>query len=317
MTDRPWHILFAESFDPSAMEQMRAVARVSILDRCDEKTLSQAVPDCDALLVRSLAQVTGKVLERATRLRVIGRGGVGVDNIDLEVAKERGIRVVYTPAASTDAVADLTVGLMIAVVRGIARGDVMVRSGQFAKGRETLLGRELGGLTLGIVGLGRIGRAVARRCAAGFGMRILYNDIVDPGPLDFEAEEVTKEELYRRSDIVTLHVPLTPLTRGLIDERALALFGEGSILLNTSRGAVVDSEALAGGLVRGVLGGAGLDVFDPEPLPAGHPLLTAPNTVFTPHLGARSPAALARMNVVVEDVIRVLQGETPMYPAWA
>ena len=316
MTDGPFHIVFAEPFEAASVQRMRSVGEVTLLETCDEGTLKRAVRDCDALLVRTSARVTRAVLDDAERLRVIGRGGVGLENIDIEAARKRGIAVVYTPAASTEAVADLTVGLMIAVLRRIAEGDAAVRGGGFARGWEQFLGRELANLTLGIVGLGRIGRAVARRCWHGFGMRVLYNDIVDVGLLDFVATPVTKEQLYRRADVVSLHVPLTPETRALIDEKALSIFKPGAILINTSRGAVVDSDALARALGRGAPAGAALDVFDPEPLPPGHPLLSGPHTLFTPHVGARTPGSLSRMNAVVEDVIRVLEGKTPEYPAW-
>ncbi len=306
--------MLGPGFDGDAVARARSLGQVTALRESDEATLALAVRACDALVVRSGTRVTRHVLEHADRLRVIGRAGVGLENIDLDAASERGITVVYTPAAATEAVADLTVGLMLTLIRGIATGDAMLRDGRFAEARERSVGRELGRLSLGVVGLGRIGKATARRCAHGFGMRILYNDIVDPGPLDFSATRVEKELLYRTADIVSLHVPLTKLTHGMIDEAALARFKRGSILINTSRGAVVDGVALAGALSNGVLSGAALDVFDPEPLPDGHPLLAAPNTVLTPHIGARTVGGLAGMNAVVDDVARVLRGEPPLYP---
>ena len=315
VADPSLHTVFAEEFDQAAVERMRSVGRVTLPDACDEASLAEAVRDCDALLVRSYAPVTRAVLEQATRLRVIGRGGAGIDNIDLDAARERGITVVYTPEAGTDAVADLTVGLVISLLRHIATGDSSVRGGQFAAARMGSVGLELRGVTLGIVGLGRIGKAVARRCRHGFGMNIVYNDIVHPGLVDFVAIPLEKEELYRRANVVSLHVPLTDETHHLIDDTALSKFKDGAILINTSRGAVVDGLALARALSAGPLAGAALDVFDPEPLPADHPLMTAPNTLFTPHIGARTHRALARMNAVVEDVIGVLEGKPPRYPA--
>ncbi|UCC30327.1 MAG: hydroxyacid dehydrogenase [Phycisphaerales bacterium] len=316
MTEKPLHIVFAEKFDTQAVERMRSVGRVTILDTCDEATLTEAVRDCDALLVRTYAPVTRGVLEKAKRLRVIGRGGVGLENIDVDAARERGITVVYTPGAATEAVADLTIGLMISLLRHIIAGDAMVRAGHLAEARARAVDCDLGELTVGIVGLGRIGKAVARRCRNGFGMTVVYNDIVEPGLVDFVARPLAKEPLYRQADVVSLHVTLTDLTRGLINDETLAQFKAGAILINTARGAVVDSEALAKALSTGRLAGAGLDVFDPEPLPEGHPLLTAPNTLFTPHIGARTHGGLARMNAVVDDVIDVLQGKPPRFPAW-
>jgi D-3-phosphoglycerate dehydrogenase len=310
------HIVFAEAFAPAAVERARSVGRVTLLDACDETTLIEAVRDCDALLVRTHARITRTVLEHAEHLRVIGRGGSGLDNVDLDAAKERGITVVHTPGAATGAVADLTVGLMVSLVRHITESDGLVRRGQFDSARELSIAFELADLTLGIVGLGRIGKAVARRCRDGFGMTILYSDIVQMGLVDFVARPVEKEELYRDADVVSLHVPLTDKTRGLIDDAALARFKPGAILINTARGAVVDGLALARALSAGTLAGAAIDVFDPEPLPPDHPLMAAPNTLFTAHIGARTDRSLARMNAVIDDVIDVLNGKPPRYPVF-
>ena len=315
MADHEFHIVFAEEFDSEAVDRARAVGRVTLLDACEEAALAAAVGDCDALLVRTAARVSRRVIERAPRLRVIGRAGVGLDNIDVEAARQRHVTVVHTPFAATDAVADLTIGLMIDTVRKITLGDTMVRGGDFNTARQRCIGPELGSLTVGIIGMGRIGKAVARRCHGGFGMTVLYNDIIDVGEMDFAATPVEKQELFAHADIVSLHVPLADQTRGLIDESALALFKHGSILINTSRGAVVDGVAVSDALLSGALGGAALDVFDPEPLPSDHPLMTTPNTIFTPHIGARAPGALARMNAVVDDVLDVLGGKPPRYPA--
>lgn len=307
MGEPKWHIVISEGFGRGAIARIQAVARVTVLTTSDEPALKEAVRDCDALLVRTSATVTRDVIEQAGRLRVIGRAGSGLDNIDVEAARERGILVIHTPDAATSAVADLTLGLMIALVRRITTCDAAVRARRFAEERSQYETPELSELTLGIVGLGRIGKAVARRCFHGFAMRILYNDILDAQPLDFEATPTDKAQLFHQADVVSLHVPLTEQTRRLIDGEALTQFKRGSYLINTSRGAVVDSVALADALESGQLAGAALDVFDPEPLPKGHPLLTAPNTVFTPHVGARSRNGLARMNAVVDEVIRLLE----------
>lgn len=315
MASESLHIMFAGAFDASAVDEARSKGRVTVLDSYDQDALVQSMGDVDALLVRTDARVTRRVLENAPRLRVIGRGGTGLDNIDLQAARERGISVVYTPAAATDAVADLTVGMMIALLRQVTLVDGLVRAGRFDEARAQNIGAELSTLTLGIVGMGRIGKAVGRRCRLGFGMTVLYNDIVEPGPLTFEATSASKEELFARCDVVSLHVPLTRETRGMISADALALFKHTAILINTARGAVVDDVALAGALRSAALGGAALDVFDPEPLPPDHPLLSAPHTVLTPHIGARTVGSLSRMNDVVHDVLAVLEGRAPRYPA--
>ena len=315
MAPSKWRIVFAESFSSDALARIQTIGSVRQLTACDERSLIEAVADCDALLVRTASQVTRQVIQAAPSLRVIGRGGVGLDNIDLEAARERGVTVVYTPNAATEAVANLTFALILGLTWNIRANDDAVRTGRFLAARSSATPRELEGLTLGIVGMGRIGQAVARRAINGFLMEVLYNDIKDVGGFDLPASQVEKSELYKNSDIVSLHVPLTKETRGLVGPPALNMFRMGALLINTSRGPVVDSGALALGLQSGNIGGAGLDVFDPEPLPADHPLLSAPNTLFTPHIGARSEKAQKGMNSVVDDVIRVLNGETPLHPA--
>ena len=312
--DKP-RIVVAEPYEPEALARLRACGAVEVLDAPDPVRLRQAVADADALLVRSYAQVTDDVIEAGRALRVIGRGGVGLENIDLAAARRRGIVVVYTPWAGTRAVAEHTVGLMLAVERRLLAGDQALRQQRFMEFRAAARWRELGGCTLGVVGMGRIGSAVARICALGLGMRVLYNDIVPVGPFDFPAVSVDKPRLYAEADVVSLHVPLTELTRGLIDSAALARFSPTSILINTSRGAVVDGQALAEALRTGKLAGAGLDVFDPEPVAPEHPLLSAPHVILTPHVSGRSVQARRLMNTVVDDVIAVLQGRTPRYPA--
>ena len=295
---------------------MRQLGEVSELPDCREEFLLDAVSDCDALLVKTRCQVTRRVIDAAPRLRVIGRGGIGLDNIDLKAAAARGIPVVYTPHASTESVADLTFALILGLTWNLTTCDLGVREGKFTALRNSFLTRELSALRLGIIGMGRIGCAVARRAVHGFFMEVLYHDIVDPGDsLGISATRVEKEQLLSDCDIVSLHVPLTEQTQGLIGDDSFKRMRAGALLINTSRGAIVDSAALVRSLRSGRLAGAGLDVFDPEPLPADHELLTIPNTLFSPHVGARTALAQARMNAVVDDVARVLKGERPIYPA--
>lgn len=308
------HIVIAEPYADWAVARLREVGRVTVLTTSDEPALYAAVADADALLVRTYTPVTNALIAAAPRLRVIGRGGVGVENIDLEAAAGRGIVVVSTPGAGTEAVADLTLGLLISLVRGIKSGDAAVRTGRFFEARSVAAEHELRELTVGIIGMGRVGRGVGRRCRNGFGMKVIYNDIVSPGWIDFTAKPVSKDELYQQADVVSLHVPLNSETRGMIDKNTLARFKMGGFLINTSRGAVVDHLALAECLKSGHLAGAALDVTDPEPLPLNHPLLTSPNLLITPHIGAKTASAYRRMNEVVEDVIRVLQGQKPISP---
>ncbi|NOT00884.1 MAG: hypothetical protein HOP29_09670 [Phycisphaerales bacterium] len=351
-------IIVEQGMGAAAIDALRAVGDVVILNRSDEPSLLAAATDADAVVVRSYGTVTARVIAAATRLRVIGRAGVGLDRVNLDAARARGIPVVYTPAASTESVAELTVGLMLALERTIPRGDAMIRDGRFMEARAShglraLHGaRELRGLTLGIVGLGRIGSAVARICGPGLGMNVIYNDIrptnelpwfgefgeadscflspvacnLEVGrvpPADSNANRpsrpiltaVDKPTLYATADLVSLHVPLTDQTRGLINSAALRKFKPTATLINTSRGPVINGVDLAGALRDGVLAGAALDVFDPEPPPPGDPLLSAPNLLMSPHAGARTEAALSRMDDVVHDVIAILQNHPPTHVA--
>ncbi len=309
MSTGPYHFVFADRFHPSAIARAERVGRVTLLECSDEASLIESVGDCDALLVRTAARVTKSVIDAAPRLRVIGRGGSGLDHIDLEAARSRNVKVVSTPDASTEAVADLTVGLVISLLRGVTHGDRMIRAGRFAEGRRECVGREVGDLTLGIIGLGRIGQAVARRFHFGFASRIVFNDIRDSGHLSFPARRVSKADVYRQADVLTLHVPLTEDTRGMIDRDALSALREGTFLVNTSRAGVVNSVALAEALTSSHLAGAALDVLDVEPPDPDDPLLNVPNTILTPHIGSRTVESLARMNDVVDVVINVLQAD--------
>jgi len=321
MADKPRpRIIVAGQLSESATERLQKAGEVIFLDKGDERTLSEAVMEADALVVRTYAEVTHKVIlaaKEAGRLRVIGRAGVGVDNIDVRAAHGAGITVVHTPAACTSAVADLTVGLILAVQRKIVVGDRKLREGEFKSLRAGVPDvRELQHQTLGVIGMGRIGRAVGTRLHNGFDMRVIYYDIREIGLLPFAAEpRRSANEVYAEADVVTLHVPLTSLTRGMINEAALEQFKQGAVLINTSRGPVVEAQALAKALEAGRLSGAGIDVFDPEPPPSDHPLLSAPNGVLTPHIASRSYEGITAMNDVVDDVIGVLTGKEPMYPA--
>ncbi len=298
------------------MERLAAAGDVTWIEKPAEPELLAAVADADALVVRTYTTVTSRVIDAAPRLRVIARGGVGLDNIDLVAARRRGIAVVYTPAASTHAVADFAIGLILAVQRRIGKFDHEVRTEAFGPLRTRFpLFPELRHQTLGIIGMGRIGSQVARRAALGFGAHVIYNDIRPVGPFPFAAESVTKDQLLAGADVVSLHVPLTRLTRSMINRDALSRMKPTSILINTSRGPVVAAADLAEALRTGRLAGAGIDVFDPEPPPPDHPLRTAPNCVLTPHVASRSREGLANMNDVVEDVIAVLEGRPARWPA--
>ncbi len=264
--------------------------RAALLDR---------VAGCDGILTLLTDRVDDELLDAAgPRLRVVANYAVGFDNIDLGACARRGVAVGNTPGVLTESTADLAWALILAVARRVGEGDRFVRSGSWRTwGPMLLLGIDVHGSTLGIVGLGRIGQAVARR-AAGFGMTVLYHQR-DRAPESVEtalgATFVEFDELLARSDIVSIHVPLTDATRHLIDATALARMRRTAVLVNTSRGPIVDSPALAVALADGTIGGAGLDVTDPEPIDPDDPLLRLPNCLIVPHIASATTATRDRM----------------------
>ncbi len=274
----------------------------------DEKKLVELVKDVDAIIVRSKPKVTKRVIESAPKLKVIARAGVGLDNIDLDAAKERGIKVVNSPAASSRSVAELAIALIFNVARKIAFADRKMREGVWAK--KQCMGTELEGKTLGIVGFGRIGYQIAK-IAKALGMNVL---LYDPYPNEERAKEVggkfvDLETLLRESDVVTLHVPLVEATYHMINEERLKLMKKTAILINAARGAVVDTKALVKALAEGWIAGAGLDVYEEEPLPKDHPLTKFDNVVLTPHIGASTVEAQMRAGVqVAEQIVEILKG---------
>ncbi len=270
------------------------------------------LPSYEALIVRSQVRVDAETLAAGGRLMVVGRAGVGVDNIDLDAATTAGVLVVNAPTANTIAAAELTLGLLHALVRNINVGDASLRRGEWR--RSELTGFELCGRTLGIVGLGKIGLAVADRARA-LEMRLVGNDpYVDRGVVAARGvTHVELDDLLRESDVITLHAPLNDATRRMINAESLAKMRSGAFLINVARGGLVDEAALAAALRDGRLAGAAVDVFEHEPV-VDSPLLSAPNTVLTPHLGASTREAQARAGTeVAEQVLEALAGRRPAY----
>ena len=265
-----------------------------------EELLARA-PELDGLLSLLTDAVDAELIEAAPRLRAISNYAVGVDNVDVEAATARGIPVGNTPDVLTESTADLAVALMLGIARRLAEGREFVVAGVWRTWEPGLmLGRDLHGATVGIVGYGRIGQAVARRLE-GFGCEVLSASRRGGVPLD---------ELLERSDFVTLHCPLTPATRGLIDDDALRRMKTTAYLVNTARGPVVDTEALTRALTANVIAGAALDVTDPEPLPGDHPLLGAPNLLVVPHIASATHATRGRMaDIAVDNLLAGLAGE--------
>lgn len=268
--------------------------------------------EADAVIVR-LFSITAQDLQKAGRLKVIAKHGVGVDNIDCQAATARRIPVVYTPEANTDAVAEYTLALMLALSRQINPASEALREGQFSE-RDRFQGVELTGKVLGIVGLGRISTRVAQIAALGFGMTVYaYDPYVSPATYSGPATLVEElETLLRLADFLSLHVPLTPETTRMIDAQRLARVKPGCRIINTSRGGVIDEDALILALREGRLAGAALDVFEEEPLPADHSLCHAPNVLLTPHIAGLTQTSLERTALMAaQGILDVLQGRTP------
>jgi lactate dehydrogenase-like 2-hydroxyacid dehydrogenase len=290
-----------------AMGRLRAAHDVVVRGKpepAQPEELRAAVSDAEGLLCMLTDRVDQELLDAAPRLLAIANYAVGYDNIDLAATTARGIAVGVTPDVLTDATADLAFALLLAAARNLPEAIAVVAAGQWSTWEPTRwLGSDVQGATLGIVGFGRIGRAVARR-AEGFDMTVLAT------------HETPLEELLARSDFVTLHCPLTPATRHLIDARALSLMKPTAILVNTARGAIVDQLALGAALRAGTIGGAALDVTDPEPMPPDDPLRGAPNLIVVPHIGSATYTARARMTeLAVNNLLAALAGRPMPNPA--
>lgn len=303
-------VIATDKVSESGLAPLRSDERFEVLRIDDSKgaAFEEALPRAHGLVVRSATKVRGELLERARSLRVVGRAGVGVDNIDMEACTARGIAVCNAPAGNTVSAAELTLALMLALIRQVPAADASVRAGEWARSR--FKGVELRGRTLGLVGAGRIGGEVARRCRA-FGMRVLAYDpyLTEERAEDLRVERVSLGEAISGADVLTLHVPLTDDTRGLVGTDELARMKEGAYLVNVARGGVVDEAALAEALTSGGLAGAALDVFADEPLAADSPLRSAPNLVLTPHLGASTAEAQELVASEIAEAVRAALAE--------
>lgn len=312
--DRPL-VIVTESSDPKPMAWLRERCRV-LEASSDSPEFAAALPDAAALSIRTYTRVNEAMLAKAPKLKVVGRGGVGIENIDVKACRARGVEVVYTPDANTLAVGDLVFHQLIELIRpwGTFR-ERAYDSATFKKVRSVKAGRQLNEMTLGIIGMGRVGQRVGRIAAAGFGMRVLYHDLLGTVALPFPATSVDKATLLRESDAITLHVDMRPGNEHLIGAPELAQMKPDAILLNTSRGEVLDAAALADAIRAKRIGGAALDVYAPEPPPADFPLLGFENVLLTPHMASRTATAIENMGWVVRDIVAVLEGHAPQHPA--
>jgi D-3-phosphoglycerate dehydrogenase / 2-oxoglutarate reductase len=306
-------VLITEKLAESAVELLREEFEVDVLLGLSPEELLERIGDYDGLIVRSATKVTAEVIERAENLKAIGRAGIGVDNIDVEAATKRGILVANAPASNTVAAAEHTLALMLAAARRIPAADTSLRGGEW--NRSAFKGVEVSEKTLGLVGLGHVGTIVARG-AVGMGMRVLaYDPYVSEDrmrSMNVESAE-SLDEIFEHSDFVSLHVPRTPQTAGMVDAGALEKMKPTAYLINVARGGIVDETALYNALKEGTIAGAALDVFQQEPT-TDSPLFALPNVVVTPHLGASTAEAQDRAGVTAaEQVASALRGAVPMH----
>ena len=295
---------------------LREKADISFAEKYDEDYLIGQVKESDGIIIRANGKVTRRLMDHASKLKVVGRHGVGVENIDIEAATGKGIWVVYTPDANTLSVAEHFFGLAILLSKMIRKGERAFREEGRWEARYQYIGNELHGKTLGILGFGRIGKAIGRTAYHGFDMKVLYFDA-------FRFEEMEKEigavklglaEVLAQSDFVSVNLPMLPTTKGVLGAREFGLMKRTAYILNLARGPIWDEKALYSALKEGKIAGAGADVYEVEPSSKELPLLQFDNFIGTPHMAAHTDEALRRMSRVAVDILRVLEGKEPVYP---
>ncbi|MCE5213662.1 MAG: phosphoglycerate dehydrogenase [Methanobacterium sp.] len=303
-------VLIADQINEKGIDELKDIAEVVVQTDITKEELINVIEDFDGIVVRSRTKVTKDVIEASRKLKIIARAGVGVDNVDVKAATEKGIMVVNAPESTSITVAEHTMGVMLSLARKISIADKSVKDGKWEKSK--FMGTELAGKTLGVVGMGRIGSQVVTRCKA-FAMKILVNDpyITEEAAARLGATIVDKETLFKDADIISIHVPLTPETKHSIGKEQFEMMNENAFIINCARGGIINEEELYEALSKDIIGGAGLDVFEKEP-PENSPLLTLDNLVATPHIGASTKEAQRDAAIIVaKEIKKVLSGESP------
>jgi D-3-phosphoglycerate dehydrogenase len=310
------HVWTGRALQPAALAVLEGLATVFVTSVGERNNWYAEASTADVIIVAGETSVTGEVMDRiGPRLRIIARTGIGVDGIDLDAATLRGIQVVNTPDGPTESTAEHAIALLLNLCKEVMTGDRILRSGRpFPALSDLTSGFEVSGSVLGLVGLGRIGSRVAA-IAQVLGMKVIaFDPFITPERANALGVDLVPSlaELLPRADVVSLHCPSTPETYHFMNAETLHLMPKGSYLINVARGALIDEAALFGVLRSGHLAGAALDVFDPEPPMANHPLFTLPNTICTPHIGSYTAASVLRMQVMAcEQIVSALRGERP------
>ena len=310
-----YKVLLYEDMHEAGKALLREKAEIFFARSLEEGSLIKEVKDVNGIIMRANGMVTRRIMEAAPQLKVIGRHGVGVESIDLEAATEKGIWVVNTPDANNISVAEHFFGLALILSKMLKKADIALREGRWGA-RYEYTGNELHGKTLGILGFGRIGRAVGRIGHKGFDMKVLYYDALryEETEKELNAKKVSLEEVVSQSDYISINLPMLPETKGLFGEREFKLMKPSAFIINLARGPIWDEKVLHKALQEKKIAGAGSDVYEVEPAAKGHPLFDLENFVGTPHMAAHTEEALKRMSMVAKDVIRVLEGKEPIYP---
>jgi len=294
-------ILVADTLNPEALEELKSIPNfeVTLKTGMDEDELVNTIADFHVTVVRGATKITRRVIESASNLELIIRAGIGLDNIDLEAAQEKGIQVANTPAATSISVAEHTFGLMLAAVRNHGKANLSMKEHRWEK--KVLSGTELYGKTLGIVGAGRIGQEVAKRALA-FGMTVIAYDVIEI-KTDLDIKQVSFDELLAQSDIISLHLPLTDQTKHMISNQEFEKMKDGTIIINAARGGTIDESALLQALQAEKVRAAAVDVFEKEP-PDDFSLIDHPNVIATPHIGAAAKEGQKRAGMEVIEILR-------------
>jgi len=312
---KDFKILLYEDMHEDGKTLLKEKAEILFARSLEEDSLIKEVREVNGIIIRANGKVTRKMMASAPKLKVVGRHGVGVENIDLEAATEKGIWVVNTPDANDISVAEHFFGLALILSKMLKKADIALREGRWGA-RYEYTGNELHGKTLGILGFGRIGKAVGRIGHKGFDMKVLYYDALryEETEKELKAMKVSLKKVLSESDYISINLPMLPETKGLLGKKEFGLMKPSAFIINLARGPIWDEKVLYRVLKEKRIAGAGSDVYEVEPAAKGHPLFDLENFVGTPHMAAHTEEALRRMSLVAEDVIRVLEGKAPLNP---
>jgi D-3-phosphoglycerate dehydrogenase len=310
-------VLLYETMHSKGTELLEQKCDLIYAKSYDEKDLLVQASDVDAIIIRANGAVSKKIIKAAPKLKVIGRHGVGLDAIDLEAAKMKGIRVVYTPQANKESVAEHFVGLALMLAKKMRLADIALRDCRW-QARYELIGTELYGKILGVLGFGRIGQQTARICKYGFNMQILYYDQLDYPETETElnATRVDEKTVFSKADFISINLPLLPETRHFVNAGLLNIMKPSAFLINMARGPIWNEADIVAALQENRIAGAGSDVYEVEPITPDNPLLKLSNFVGTPHMSAHTEEGMIRMSMVARDVLAVLEGREPAFPVF-